>query len=43
MYATVRSYGPSDLVAQLRQHQDAVKSLMGTVVGLPGLLHRGDE
>ena len=33
MYATVRSYGPSDLVAQLRQHQDAVKSLMGTVSG----------
>ena len=33
MYATVRSYGPSDLVAQLRQHQDAVNSLMGTVTG----------
>ena len=33
MYATVRSYGQSDLVAQLRQHQDAVKSLMGTVAG----------
>ena len=33
MYATVRSYGPSDLVAPLRQHQDAVKSLMGTVTG----------
>jgi hypothetical protein len=33
MYATVRSYGPSDLVAELRRNQESVKSLIGSVAG----------
>jgi hypothetical protein len=33
MYATVRSYGPSDLVAELRRNEDAIKSLIGSVAG----------
>ncbi len=33
MYATVRSYGPSDLVAEMRGHEEDVKSLMGKVTG----------
>jgi hypothetical protein len=33
MYATVRSYGPSDLVNELRRNEEVVKSLIGSVAG----------
>jgi hypothetical protein len=33
MYATIRSYGASELVAELRRHEEAIKSLIGSVSG----------